>query len=66
MRYKFSKALQIDYSELKKFINSNEEISKSELLERSCGEINLELLHVIKEFGFDKIGKNKNNELYLK
>ena len=65
MKYKFSKALNLDYSRLKDFINAEEEISKEELLERCSGEVSFELLQNIKEISFDKIGKSKKDELYL-
>lgn len=65
MKYKFSSDLQMNYSELAKYIPDNKEITKEELLERCSGEISLDLLQSIKELEFSKIGKNKDEQLYL-
>jgi hypothetical protein len=65
MKYKFSKALNIDYSALKKFIGEDEELTKDELLEKCAGAIDYDLLQNIKEIDFNKIGKDRKGELYL-
>jgi hypothetical protein len=65
MKYKFSKALNIDYSALKNFISENEELTKDELLEKCAGAIDYDLLQYVKELDFDKIGKDRKGDLYL-
>ena len=65
MKYKFSKALNVDYSVLDKYINENEELTKNELLEKCTGEIEYDILQNIKELDFTRIGRDRNGELYL-
>jgi len=65
MIYKFSDFLQLNYRELEKFLNEEDELDKNELLEKCTGEINYELLQSIKELEFSKIGKTSKGELYL-
>ena len=66
MKYRFSRAIQVDYSPLKKFIASGEELNKAAMLEKCSGNISLDLLHYIKELEFDLIGKDRDGELYLR
>lgn len=65
MIYKFSDFLQLNYSQLDKFIDSEEELTKNELLEKCSGEINYDVLQSLKELVFSKIGKTPKGELYL-
>ncbi len=65
MIYKFSHDLELDYDELKPFLNDEEELTKDELLERCSGEVHYELLQSIKELVFEKIGKTPKGELYV-
>jgi hypothetical protein len=66
MKYKFSGAMNMDYSPLKIYIREDEEISKWELIERCSGEVSLLLLQNIKEIEFAIIGKTSRGDLYLK
>ena len=66
MKYRFSPALHVDYTELKKFIEPGEELNKKELLEKCSGNISIELLQMVRELEFDLIGKEKSGNLYLK
>ncbi len=66
MKYKFSPALHIDYTELKDYVVEGEELTKKELLEKCSGNISRELLQYIRELEFDQIGKLKDGELYIK
>lgn len=66
MKYKFSPALTIDYSELKQFIEPGEELTKKELLEKCSGIVSLQVLQYIRELEFEMIGKEKNGHLYLR
>jgi hypothetical protein len=66
MKYKFSPALNVDYSGLKEFIEPGEELTKKELLEKCSGNIDLQLLQFIRELEFDWIGKEKSGRLYLR
>lgn len=66
MKYKFSKAQSADYEKLKPFIERGHELTKSELLSRCSGAIDLQLLHYIKELEFEKIGRDNNDDLYLR
>ncbi|MGZ5286040.1 MAG: hypothetical protein ACXWV0_10535 [Flavisolibacter sp.] len=66
MKYKFSPALHINYTELKDYVQEGEELSKKELLEKCCGNISRELLLYVQELEFDRIGKLKDGELYVK
>jgi hypothetical protein len=65
MIYKFSDFLQLNYRQLEKFLNEDDELTKNELLEKCTGEISYELLQSIKELEFSKIGKTSKGELYL-
>jgi hypothetical protein len=64
MVYKFSDALNLNYSQLEKYI-ANKELTKNELLDKCTGEIEYELLQSLKELSFAKIGKTSKGELYL-
>lgn len=66
MIYLFSDFLNLNYEVLEKYIASNEEIEKGELLDRCSGKISYELLQGIKELEFRKIGKTINGDLFLK
>lgn len=66
MKYRFSPALHVDYSDLKKFIEPGEELTKKELLEKCSGNVSFELLQMVREIEFDLIGKEKTGKLYLK
>lgn len=63
MKYKFSSFLNIDYSELKRFVPRGRELTKEELVERCSGEISAELLKAIKAIEFSRIGIDE--ELYI-
>ncbi len=65
MIYKFSDDLNLDYSELNKFIAVGETLTKEELLEKCTGEISFELLQSLKELVLSKIGKTAKGELFL-
>jgi len=65
MIYKFSDFLQLNYQELKRYINDEDELTKDELLEKCIGEIDYDTLQSIKEMIFSKIGKTAKGELYL-
>jgi hypothetical protein len=66
MKYRFSHALNIDYNELAGFVDVGEEMTKKELLEICSGQISFELLQYIRELEFERIGKDENNQLYLR
>jgi hypothetical protein len=55
----------MNYDELKRYVEKGEELTKSEILERSSGEIDYTLLQLIKELAFEKIGKSDKDELYV-
>ncbi len=65
MKYKFSPALHIDYSELKDYVTEGDDLTKKELLEKCSGNISRELLQYIRELEFEQIGKSKDGELYI-
>lgn len=65
MIYRFSTFLELNYTQLDRFLNDEEELTKDEILERCSGEINYELLQSIKELSFEKIGKTPRGQLYL-
>lgn len=65
MIYKFSDFLRLNYSELKQFLDDEDELTKDELLQKCAGEINYEVLQSLKELIFSKIGKTATGELYL-
>jgi hypothetical protein len=66
MKYKFTEAMNMNYSPLKIYLKEEEEITKSELIERCSGEVSLLLLQNIKEIEFNRIGKTVRGDLYLK
>jgi hypothetical protein len=65
MVYKFSDFLVLNYRELEKYLEINEELTKNELLQKCTGEISYDLLQSIKELVFIKIGKNTKGELFI-
>jgi hypothetical protein len=65
MIYKFSDFLELNYSQLDKYVNDEDELTKDELLQKCTGEVNYEVLQSIKELSFSKIGKTAKGELYL-
>jgi hypothetical protein len=65
MIYKFSEELNLNYDELEKYIDSKEELTKEELLQKCAGEISFELLQSLKALEFEKIGKTAKGELYI-
>jgi len=64
MIYKFADDLNLNYSQLEKYIDKKE-LSKNELLEKCTGEIDYDLLQSLKELVFAKIGKTPKGELYV-
>lgn len=65
MIYKFSDFLQLNYRQLEQYLDSREELTKNELLEKCAGEISYDLLQSLKELVFSKIGKTPIGEIYL-
>lgn len=65
MIYKFSDFLQLNYDQLGRFLDTEEELTKNELLDRCIGEISLDVLQSLKELLFSKIGKTPKGEIYI-
>jgi hypothetical protein len=65
MIYKFSDFLRLNYSHIARFIETNEVLTKNELLEKCVGEISYDLLQSLKELVFSKIGKTPKGELFI-
>ena len=66
MKYKFSPAINVNYNELKQFIEPGEELTKKEILEKCSGIVSLPVLQYIRELEFEMIGKEKKGRLYLR
>ena len=65
MIYKFSQFLELNYDQLTRFLDDEEELTKDEILQRCTGEIDYDVLQSLKELIFSKIGKTPKGELYV-
>ena len=66
MKYRFSPALNVNYNELKPFLEPGEELTKKEILDKCSGVVSLQVLQYLRELEFSLIGKEKNGRLYLR
>jgi hypothetical protein len=65
MIYKFSNFLDLNYSQLEKYLDNKEPLTKGELLEKCSGEIDYNLLQSLKELSFSRVGKTDQGEIFL-